>query len=346
MKKIITLLMAFVCAYTTTNAKTWRVNSNVKAKADFTSVVEAIASEKVVDDDELYLEAGHVELESINLTKKLHLIGPGYGNIGTSNNISYASCARLDGINFSESGSGSSIVGCIISSEVNNSGNPSVHHITIERCWLLQNISNSSTFSGYPSDWSIINCYINGYIYLPKNSKLIGCIIKTQESDPVKAESGSTISNNVIIALQQNHSMIRTETINKCCFTNNILFNTYTNGDKAFSVEMGHGITATNNVICQPNTVEGFPNNIYSQYKLEDIFKMTGNEDEMYELKDTSPAKGYGISGTDCGAYGGERPYVKGGYPQFLPVIYDVKVPNNPTDGKLPVQLKIRTQND
>lgn len=340
MKKIYTLLATalLICASTTVNAKSWRINSNVKAKADFTSVAEAIASEKVVDDDELYLEPGHVEPDGITLTKRLHLIGPGYWNVQAASNVNHASNAIITGqISIRKSGSGSNITGCVLNGYNYFSGEIS-ENVTIERCLIYGNIEGSNT-----SAWNIINCFIYGSIHFTgKGNTVIGNIMVVNGYDVIQIGIGSTISNNTIIGDNSSSGYPIIRSIDQCTFTNNIVIN------KSTSPIMKNNSSAyiTNNIIGQSEVLTSFPNNNYAKYTLEDIFKMEGDPDEMYELKENSPAKGYGTHGTDCGAYGGERPYVKGGYPQLIPVIYDVTVPNHPTDGKLPVQLKIRTQND
>ena len=51
-------------------------------------------------------------------------------------------------------------------------------------------------------------------------------------------------------------------------------------------------------------------------------------------------------NGVDCGAFDGLYPYVVNGRPQFVPYIYDAQIPNTPTDGKLNITLKIKSQNE
>ena len=61
------------------------------------------------------------------------------------------------------------------------------------------------------------------------------------------------------------------------------------------------------------------------------------------ELKAGSPAIGGGVSGADCGAFGGPAPYVLSGVPN-LPHIYEADVPASATsDSGLQVSIKVKS---
>jgi hypothetical protein len=67
--------------------------------------------------------------------------------------------------------------------------------------------------------------------------------------------------------------------------------------------------------------------------------------DARNQLTANSPAKGAGEGGTDCGAFGGDEPYVLSGVP-FVPSIYDLKVPQTTSqNGTLNIQIKGKTNN-
>jgi hypothetical protein len=68
-------------------------------------------------------------------------------------------------------------------------------------------------------------------------------------------------------------------------------------------------------------------------------------EDARYQLAPNSPARGAGENGTDCGAFGGDDPYVLSGIPD-IPSIYQLTVPSQvPQNGTLNVQIKAKTNN-
>lgn len=89
-----------------------------------------------------------------------------------------------------------------------------------------------------------------------------------------------------------------------------------------------------------------YPANKFIGAAMTDVFTLTGVADAMYRLKEGSPAIGYGTNGYDCGAFSGAYPYVISGRPRFIPYIYEAVIPNHPTDGKLNVTLKIKSQNE
>lgn len=68
-------------------------------------------------------------------------------------------------------------------------------------------------------------------------------------------------------------------------------------------------------------------------------------EDARYQLAPNSPARGAGEGGTDCGAFGGDDPYVLSGIPS-IPSIYQLTVPSQvPQNGTLNIQIKAKTNN-
>jgi len=66
------------------------------------------------------------------------------------------------------------------------------------------------------------------------------------------------------------------------------------------------------------------------------------SDDERYKLKAGSPAIGAGVSGVDCGAFGGVTPYVLSGLPPF-PRIYEATIPGTAySDKGLSCTIKIK----
>lgn len=111
----------------------------------------------------------------------------------------------------------------------------------------------------------------------------------------------------------------------------------------------GSGNNIVNNVLStdEAHKFADYPTNKFiGNLPLTDIFVCEGEEGEYYRLKEGSPAIGAGATGNDCGAYGGERPYVKWCRPRHMPYIYDAKIPAMPTDDKLNITLKIKTQDE
>ena len=64
----------------------------------------------------------------------------------------------------------------------------------------------------------------------------------------------------------------------------------------------------------------------------------------QYMLSANSPAKGAGEGGVDCGAFGGDEPYVIGGVPSG-PIIQELTVPQVTSGSTINVRVKARVQN-
>ena len=67
------------------------------------------------------------------------------------------------------------------------------------------------------------------------------------------------------------------------------------------------------------------------------------SDDAKWMLKAGSPAIGAGVSGVDCGAFGGVTPYVLSGVPN-LPHIYEAAIPGTAySDKGLSCTIKIKS---
>ncbi|GAB5554182.1 MAG: hypothetical protein Sapg2KO_37730 [Saprospiraceae bacterium] len=100
----------------------------------------------------------------------------------------------------------------------------------------------------------------------------------------------------------------------------------------------GSNSTTDNNFVCDqdetPNCDEvfvGYPTGDYSF-------------DSRYQLSSTSPAKGAGRNGEDCGVFGGASPYQLSGIPK-RPLIYQLDVPGNAQGGSMTIEVKVRSGN-
>ncbi|MCM1519134.1 MAG: hypothetical protein NC117_10890 [Pseudoflavonifractor sp.] len=58
-------------------ARTWRLNPNPEAKADFTSIADAMADDRVEEGDELLLDPGTYDDDAVLTKKNITITGPG-----------------------------------------------------------------------------------------------------------------------------------------------------------------------------------------------------------------------------------------------------------------------------
>jgi hypothetical protein len=84
------MLVASLCAV---QAKTWRINNDPAAKADFLSINDAMASLEVYPGDVLYLDPA-CRLPEQTITKGVTIIGTGY-------NLTDSEEAMVEGIKIS-----------------------------------------------------------------------------------------------------------------------------------------------------------------------------------------------------------------------------------------------------
>lgn len=329
-------------------ARSWRVNSNPDAKANFASINDAMASLDVFNGDTIYLDPGCV-LNYQKISKGVTIIGPGYNLDGNEQGTVLQGTTTIENENHVK------IEGCYIENLSIASANP-----TIERCKIKEiscnkhnNITLLSCFIG-----SGTNYVIKGYEYQPPSNLIMSnCICL----GGILYFTAATITNNVFIAKSQPEAFYVLDRVTNSTIKNNIIINAHTEysvGDdqrpyyyknntiKNTTVEDGN--TISNNVLSTEaqHAFANYPNNKFIGATAADIFTLTGGVEAMYKLKEGSPAIGYGTNGYDCGAFSGPYPYVLSGRPRFLPYIYEAIIPNQPTDGKLNVTLKIKTQNE
>ncbi|MCM1109573.1 MAG: hypothetical protein NC388_11095 [Clostridium sp.] len=337
-------------------ARSWRINSNPDAKAHFTSINAAMESLEVFKGDTLYLDPGCV-LNNQSITKGVTIIGPGYDL--DENVLGNTSLGGKTLVN--QKGSNTKIEGCHLAYiEMTNSSN-----ITVERCKIGFIHHNGC------SNISYLSCFIYGKsgsyhhsLYDMNYSTLFitNCIILNGIRG---IQNTSTITNNVIFhdgyGVYQTPSTYTLENVKNATITNNIIINTSTGykvdddqipyfykNNNIENTAVTDNNTISNNVLSteSKHAFANHPNNKFIGATAADVFTLTGKEDAMYRLKAGSPAIGYGANGYDCGVYSGAYPYVESGRPRFMPYIYDARIPNQPTDGKLNVTLKIKSQNE
>ena len=335
------MLVASLCAV---QAKTWRINNDPAAKADFLSINDAMASLEVYPGDVLYLDPA-CRLPEQTITKGVTIIGTGY-------NLTDSEEAMVEGIKISADNI--KLTGINIAGSVSPAGDAR-RNLIVERCKVKG--FEASGWNTSIKNASFIGCYfignvsVNSYSIILRNSIVLGC---------VSGVTNGIISNNVIIYDSGKSTVCTLYNIRNSTISNNVILNTttYTTTSDNAVVTYNHN-TIENTAVTDYNSINNnvlsndaahawadFPTNKFIGAKVEDIFVNEGNQEEKYKLKEGSPALDYGTNGVDCGAFDGLYPYVVNGRPQFVPYIYDAKIPNTPTDGKLNITLKIKSQNE
>jgi hypothetical protein len=304
------------------------VNNNAGADADYTSL--QAANDAANSGDTIYVEGSTTAYEGADISKKFIIIGPGYFLADNPKTQANALQATFNSnINFNTGSTGSSLAGIACPS---NYIIISVNDIAITRCNVhiiylqgpCQNILISQNYlniigvygSGEANNSVISNNIISGYISFPGGG-------------PVQ------ITNNVMTSTTANTINVYNSNINNniVCSSTNITQNT--------------GNNITNNIIAAAGTnANGNQYNVVMANVFVDYSgALNYSDDGKWKLKPGSVAIGAGISGVDCGAFGGATPYVLSGVPN-LPHIYEALIPGTAySDAGLSCTIKIASGN-
>lgn len=328
----IIIAMALMAVATSATAKSWRINNNAATASNFNSINAAMSSNEVTDGDTLYLDPGTTLSDQQTVTKQVTIVGPGYFRGNAPHRHAYfhnpvvinAANVKLEGLVFDNDLSiyaqQVTVERCIFKViKISNGNYANAKYATIRQCYGQRVLGMGETSIG-SAFCTIENCILinGGYIfdglYLPdiRYNYLKG----TSGTSIFDDISNATITNNVIINVYSPNSTISSYVIN--------------------SVNISHNVISGNG---------NYPDNKYG-YTEADIFTLTGMNDQLYQLKEDSPAKGYATDGGDCGPYGGLTPYVAGGLPNGYPYYTKAIIPAKSKDGKVNVSLQIKMQNE
>ena len=330
MKKLF-ILAAAVLLSGAMQARNWRINNIPEAKADFLSIGAAMSSADVKSGDVLYLDPGCHLTGDQRVTKGVTIIGSGFNLGGSEMESSIVNidvqCSNvvLKGVNIENYFYASST---------------DYKNVVVERC-KIGTISASAPML-------IASCYITSGVNLGNSARLYNNIIL----GPVNMGEGGIIRNNAIVA-QPRYSGNPIVTTTRCTIVDNIIINTYNYYPEHVNNTFGntapsYGNDIKGNILSNDaeHVFADHPSNSYIGATVASVFVNEGLYDELYRLKEDSPAKGAGYGGNDCGPFAGYYPYVMSCRPKNIPYIYEAIVPNHPTDNKIIVTVKAKNQNE
>lgn len=334
------------------SAKVWRVNNWPGVSADYNNINSAMSAASA--GDTIHIEGTPYNYGDVTMTKRLVLLGSGYfisgyGNDTTQENV-YPTCINRLWCN---NGSQNSIL-----TGITINGNPAdnqytlyfnTNNITLYRCYVVAGAPNSRN-GLIRIEANINNITISGcYVYQTWSST--GCCPPwIQTINMGGNNTGIVITNNVIkqggktVSSYGSAWAIYMETNCYAVITNNVImgsmriFNsTFANNIQiicgqagCYNTDGSYPNVTQNNIgnTTQFGTLNGNQQNV----NMTDVFTYTNNEsyDNHYMLKAGSPAIGAGVTGEDCGAYGGSTPYYRSGLPK-VPSIYDAYIPATAT---------------
>ena len=333
-KKIV-LVLSITMLHFVSNAAIIIVSNNPNVPGQYTSLQAAI--DAAAPDDTLYVQGSTTSYGSVDLYKKLTLIGA-----GAMPNKSLSLPSLVDNIyikynaNGTSNGSGSSISGFRMSSVTFQSYQNSngviltINNVTLSRNFVLYiynggNLSLYSTYSGI----TISNNYIRSISF---NALGNGSVIKNNIIQDGISSTGGINSGNWLVLNNVIHYSMSSITngvfinniiyvnptylggLKYCDFTKNIFYPPSTTqfvSDFLSSASQGHDHnTSSENIINQdPDFVRYTASDPISIYS---ISNPPNGPFIDYHLSNSSPGKNYGTDGTDIGIYGGTTPFVEG----------------------------------
>jgi hypothetical protein len=331
MKKLLNLILTFLVASSSIAlAKIWRVDSNTSNAADFRTLSAANASSEVQDGDTLYVAGASTGYGNVTFSKRLVIIGPGYFLGDNPNTQAYPVAASAGTVTFS-AGSGESVMTGMSTSDIYISAS----NVTIKRNYVLGRVNLGSAAS--INNAIIVQNYITGRIthwtsIYNGQSIIVANNIVMGEGASVAMNSHSGYS-----WIVQNNVLAGSVTLHNATFENNILRSgTFTPSQ-----------TTVQNNLCNGTQLEGLGIGNLLNVTMDNVFlsQTSGSTDGRFQLKETSPAKGAGTNGADCGAFGGPSPYVLSGIPSIPNIYYFTAPAVVPRTEGLQVRIKARSNN-
>jgi hypothetical protein len=286
-----------------------RVNNNPGADPDYATL--QAANDAASNGDTIYVEGSPTDYDGADISKKLVIIGPGYFLTDNDSTQAFGIAATFkDNISFNTGSAGSIITGC----KINNTITLSVNDISIIRC----NVQ-----------------YIMGYADV-NNILILQNYVNTINSGSYYKTTNSVISNNIVSQIYISSSSGNLQIVNNVCtydygyainaYNASIANNIITSTTYGIAVNTGNAIN--NNIFAGAGTNAN--GNLYNVVMANVFVDFSGSlnysDDAKWKLKTGSPAIGAGVSGVDCGVFGGPTPYVLSGVPN-LPHIYEATIP-------------------
>jgi hypothetical protein len=335
MKKLLLSLLVVIVA-ATAQAKSWKIGPSSVTGMDFASINAAMSSSNVAAGDTLYLDQYYNESAEQTVTKKVVIIGTGYDTsltdeqvVATLTNYLYLKANYV---------------------EVKSVKLKYVYFFNdeciLDRCYL----TSASTLSSTAGMNHIYSCYVEGSINGQSSSPysqydIQNCVV-SRGGTCINYLNNSIINNNTIICSTSDYCI---NNVTNSQITNNILLNTNSSyyGRTIGNTASGSGNTIEHNILSNTSALTYYPTNkLGFGSKSSELFTQTGNFSDYYKLADKSAAKGYATDGGECGCHGGMFGCPSGGRPQYIPYFTKVTVGSRSEDGKLPVSISVKIQEE
>jgi len=340
---IIRLALLVACiAPALASATVYTVSNLPGQPAQFTTIQAAVDASSA--GDTIYVTGSSVFYnESVILNRRLTVIGPGYASpLSPSAHINQI---LLDTIPSVSGGSGSKFIGLQLDQLYGYYSGVTHTNITVERCHLQYVLIASGQTE--PQSWTIMHCYIVGYLQCATNGALTANISNNIFYEPASIGSAGLtsnvlISNNIFIG---NGASTSFSDLNNAVISNNIFWGTTPVGTGMANCAFNNNITyqtPDNNIPYGTNVGSGNLVGVNPQFTNAPTQALSFTYN--YRLLPGSPGENAGTDGTDIGIYGGPSPMPnQTGVPR-IPTVTQFILENTTIGegGSLNVQLKAR----
>ena len=319
---------------TAAQASSWRINHNTMQNPDFADINAAMASASVADGDTLYLDPGCSLTADQTISKQVTVVGCGYFRT----DLAYPFASILGKLYITAPFAK-------VESAILNNVYIRAENVTVQRCYALDfYLADNSAPS---ANANIRQCYCR-------------CIYGKGKSDALSAYC--SIENCMILADGGNDGFYAVinlyyPTIRNCYIYENCQTTGYSN---IYALTNLSYYTIVNCIILNGKKssyiLNGCSNAVTNAYNITSntdgmsrtaLFLWSeGNNDERYQLNETSPARGYAADGSDIGPFAGNYPYVLGGLPMGHPYYTKAQISPRSDDDKVKVSLQIKMQDE
>ncbi|MBQ6751730.1 MAG: hypothetical protein IJR02_13325 [Bacteroidaceae bacterium] len=353
MKRFLLSMLTLLVAVVGTEAKSWKIGPSSVTGMDFASINAAMSSSDVAAGDTLYLDQYYNESAAQTVTKRVVIIGTGYDTALTDEQV----VAQL-----------TSTLSLKASKVVVKSVKLSTvlffsEECVIDRCYATY-LSAQAVISGINH---IYSCYIEGYIWGYSSSSPSkfdiqnNVIIHNTNSNTIQYLTSSVINNNSIYksySVGSSTAYYCLSSIVNTQITNNLIYgysgyyssasSTGTRHVASNVIASGSGNTIEHN-IANANMGTYYPTNKTYSSAWSNLFTNTGRYSDQYKLATESgdnPAINYATDGGEVGCHGGMFGCPSGGRPQYIPYFTKVTVGSRSENGKLPVSVTVKIQDE
>lgn len=325
----ISFLLCFFLLVAQSNAAIWRVN-NQDPTADFSQLSEVSGDADVVDGDVIHVEGSTQNYGGATITKRLDIIGPGYFLNFNPNTPANSVSAKFQGSIIFSAGSEGSRVRGLVFAEVGRPNYPSfiigVNDIVVNNCLIVYDMRLGANITGFTLTQSYVLTWVFFSYDRPSyftasdiiaNNNIFVNGLWTEQMSFSQVENNIFLNNVGIPTQYFRNNILASSDATQGVQSGNIQNNLAYNGQ--FGIENGNANVEENSMFVGGNSPDG-----------------------QYQLQANSPAIGAGYNGTNCGIFGGIRPYALSGI-TGIPVIYDLRVApqGDPVNG-LQVTIKAK----